>query len=104
MLTVKVVRKKQEALDIQSLELADANGKALPPFSAGSHIDVHLPSGIIRQYSLCNDSLERDRYLICVLKDANSRGGSLAVHERISEGDLITISEPRNHFSLVPAS
>lgn len=104
MLSVKVIRKMQQALDIQSLELADPDGKVLPPFSAGSHIDVHLPGGIVRQYSLCNDPLEQHRYLICVLRDAKSRGGSVAVHERIAEGDLITISEPRNNFAVVPAS
>jgi vanillate monooxygenase ferredoxin subunit len=51
MLTVKVVRKAQEAVDILSLELVDPNGQPLPPFSAGSHIDIHLPCGMVRQYS-----------------------------------------------------
>lgn len=102
-IAVKVVRKTQEAQDIASFELASADGQALPPFSAGSHIDVHIADGLVRQYSLCNDPAERHRYQIAVLRDPASRGGSQAVHERIREGDLIQVSAPRNHFELGPA-
>jgi vanillate monooxygenase ferredoxin subunit len=99
-IAVKVVRKAQEALDIASFELARANGGALPAFSAGSHIDVQLPGGLTRQYSLCNDSGEQHRYRIAVLRDAASRGGSAAMHDAVHEGDVIQISAPRNHFPL----
>jgi vanillate monooxygenase ferredoxin subunit len=99
-LAVKVLRKKQEAQDIASFELARADGGPLPAFSAGSHIDVELPGGLTRQYSLCNDSVEQHRYRIAVLRDAASRGGSVAMHEAVNEGDTIHISEPRNHFPL----
>src|SRR5439155_9757593 len=75
-------------------------GRPLPPFSAGSHIDVHLPNGLIRQYSLCNDPRESHRYLIGVLRDASSRGGSAAMHDSVDEGDLLRISTPKNHFPL----
>jgi len=102
-LTVKVLRKQQEALDIASFELQRADGSALPAFSAGSHIDVQLPNGMTRQYSLCNDAAENHRYRIAVLRDPNSRGGSNAMHELVNEGDTIAISEPRNHFALVHA-
>jgi vanillate monooxygenase ferredoxin subunit len=102
-LAVKVVRKIQEAMDIASFELAAVDGSPLPPFSAGSHIDVHVSDGLVRQYSLCNDPSETHRYLIGVLRDPNSRGGSVAMHEGIHEGDVILISEPKNHFPLVPA-
>jgi vanillate O-demethylase ferredoxin subunit len=97
---VIVTRKTCEAKDICSLELARPEGGALPSFSAGSHIDVHLPSGVVRQYSLCNPPEETHRYLIGVLKDPASRGGSLAVHEQVEEGSRLTISEPRNLFAL----
>lgn len=97
---VRVYRKKVEALNICTYELVSANGSALPAFSAGSHIDVNLPNGITRQYSLCNDSTEQHRYMIGVLKDATSRGGSKAMHEFVLEGDELTISAPRNHFAL----
>jgi len=100
---VKVVRKIREAEDIVSFELARFDGGALPPFSAGAHIDVHADDGVVRQYSLCNDPQETHRYLIGVLRDPTSRGGSIAMHERVNEGDVIRISEPKNHFPLVPA-
>ena len=99
-ITVRVARKSAEALDICSLELVSPDGAPLPAFSAGSHIDVHLPNGLTRQYSLCNDPAEGHRYLIGVLKDPTSRGGSLAVHESVHEGDMLSISAPKNHFAL----
>lgn len=100
MLTVKVARKAVEAQDICSFELVDPQGGALPPFSAGSHIDVRLPSGVVRQYSLANDPAESHRYLIGVLLDPATRGGSKSMHEQVKEGDLVEISAPKNHFSL----
>jgi Flavodoxin reductases (ferredoxin-NADPH reductases) family 1 len=75
----------------------------LPKFSAGSHIDVYIRPTLSRQYSLCNDPSEQHRYLIAVLREPNSRGGSIAMHDEIHEGDLVTISAPRNHFPLVEA-
>jgi vanillate O-demethylase ferredoxin subunit len=99
-LTVRVERKAREALDICTFELVAIDGHPLPAFSAGSHIDVLLPNGITRQYSLCNDPREGDRYLIGVLKDPATRGGSQAMHELVNEGDTLTISAPRNHFAL----
>lgn len=102
-ITVKVLRKKQEAQDIASFELVKPDGAALPGFSAGSHIDVQVPGGLTRQYSLCNDAAEQHRYRIAVLRDPASRGGSTAMHDRLHEGDTLLISEPRNHFPLVHA-
>lgn len=100
MLTVRVARKVLEAIDICSFELVSADDKALPAFSAGAHVDIHLPNGITRQYSLCNDPGETHRYLLGVLKDPASRGGSMALHELVNEGDLLRISMPKNHFPL----
>ncbi|MEJ8827156.1 PDR/VanB family oxidoreductase [Variovorax humicola] len=99
-MTVRVARKVQEALDICTFELIEPEGRALPVFSAGSHVEVHVPGGITRQYSLCNEPSEKHRYLIGVLKDAASRGGSKAMHELVNEGDLLQISAPKNHFAL----
>lgn len=99
-LSVRVARKANEALDIQSFELVDPQGAALPAFTAGAHIDVFLPNGLIRQYSLCNDPGETHRYLIGVLRDPASRGGSEAMHDQVNEGDLLQISAPKNHFPL----
>ncbi len=99
-LEVIVVRKIKEAEDIVSFELARADGAPLPPFSAGSHIDVQIPGGLTRQYSLCNDAIEQHRYRIAVLRDPASRGGSVGMHDAIKEGDAIRISTPKNHFPL----
>ena len=99
-LQVRVARKAVEAADICSFELVATDGRPLPAFSAGSHVDAQLPGGVTRQYSLCNDPAESHRYLIAVLRDPASRGGSAALHERVHEGDTLTISPPRNHFPL----
>jgi vanillate O-demethylase ferredoxin subunit len=99
-LSVRVVRKSVEATDICTFELVQSNDAALPAFSAGSHIDVQLPGGITRQYSLCNDPAESHRYLIGVLRDPKSRGGSLAMHDLVNQGDTLQISAPKNHFPL----
>jgi vanillate O-demethylase ferredoxin subunit len=99
-ISVTVARKQAEAEDICTFELVGQGGQPLPAFSAGSHIDVHFPDGLTRQYSLCNDAAETHRYLIGVLKDPASRGGSEAMHTRVHEGDTLTISAPKNHFPL----
>jgi len=99
-LNVRVLKKQSEAVGICSFELADVDGNALPPFSAGSHIDVRVAEGLTRQYSLCNDPQESHRYLIGVLNDASSRGGSRAMNEQIQVGDVLQISSPKNHFPL----
>jgi ferredoxin-NADP reductase len=92
---------KFEAQDILSLELRPLTGEVFPPFEAGSHIDLHLPHGIVRSYSLLNDSRERHRYVVAVLKDKSSRGGSRAVHEDLRIAMPLQISEPRNNFKLI---
>lgn len=103
LIPVKVLRKKHEARDIASFELVAASGSALPRFSAGAHIDVHIPGGFVRQYSLSNSPDEGTHYRIAVLREQNSRGGSLAMHDAVHEQDTLLISEPRNHFPLVKA-
>ncbi len=100
MISVRVAACRQEALDIIGIELVRDDGAPLPAFSAGSHIDLHLPGGLVRQYSLCNHPDEFHRYQIGVLKDPASRGGSAAVHA-LTEGARLQISEPRNLFPLV---
>jgi vanillate monooxygenase ferredoxin subunit len=101
MIDVIVTSKRHEADGICSFELAAADQSSLPAFSAGSHIDVHLPTGLVRQYSLCNHPEERHRYLLGVLLDPASRGGSQAMHEQVQEGSRLRISEPCNLFPLV---
>ena len=79
-LRVRVARKASEALDITTFELVCADShRVLPAFSAGPHIDVHLPTGLTRQYLLCNDLRENHRYLIGVLRGAGWRSGAIAM-------------------------
>lgn len=89
-----------EAQDVIGLELRDINGGELPAFTSGSHIDVFLPNGICRQYSLANNPAERHRYVIGVGLAAQSRGGSSYVHQQLKVGDQIEISAPRSLFGL----
>lgn len=91
---------RHEADDIISVELRPVGGGSFPAFEAGSHIDLHLPNGLIRSYSLFNDSGETHRYVVGVLKDKASRGGSRCVHEQLRVGMRLTISAPRNNFPL----
>jgi ferredoxin-NADP reductase len=92
-LKVRVESKRVEATDICSFELADPSGKALPPFTAGSHIDVEVRPGLVRPYSLCNDPAESHRYQIGVLRDPRTRGGSKAMHDELRAGDVISKTE-----------
>lgn len=99
-LMVRVAARRSEADGIVGFEFVDVHGRDLPPFEAGAHIDVYVPGGLVRQYSLCNAPGERHRYQIAVLRDAGSRGGSRSMHDAVSEGDAIRIGVPRNHFPL----
>jgi vanillate O-demethylase ferredoxin subunit len=101
-LSLLVRQIRYEASGIHSYELVDPQGEELPPFSAGAHIDIHLPNGMTRQYSLCNAPAERHRYVIAVLRDEKGRGGSKALHDALRVQDLATVSHPRNNFALVP--
>ncbi|NNJ16005.1 oxidoreductase [Pseudomonas putida CSV86] len=100
MLEVCVSRKTAEAEGVFSFELKAVNGAVLPAFTAGSHVDVHVAPGVIRQYSLCNSPQERGRYVIAVLNEPTSRGGSRGMHSDVVEGSRLTIGAPRNLFDL----
>lgn len=100
MLEVRVAARRIAADDIVELELVPTSDVPLPAFEAGAHVDVHLASGLVRQYSLHNRPGERHRYCIGVLKDPASRGGSEAVHRDLQVGTVLSISNPRNNFAL----
>lgn len=96
-----------ESAGILSFELRLPNGSDLPTFTAGAHVDVQLPGGLTRSYSLVNAQSERHRYVIAVNRDAASRGGSRFMHEALKVGAMLAVSVPRNNFPLVedaPAS
>jgi ferredoxin-NADP reductase len=93
-----------EADGIMSLVLADASGVSLPRWAAGAHVDLVLPSGLVRQYSLCGDPGDLSSYRIAVLREQNSRGGSREIFDTPLLGRRVIVHGPRNHFSLEPAS
>lgn len=97
---LRVKRISYEAESINSYELVPPQESDLAPFTAGSHIDLHLNYGMIRSYSLVNDQSERNRYVIAVNRDAAGRGGSSFVHDSFKAGDIVTVSMPRNNFAL----
>lgn len=102
-LQLRVTRKAPLAEDIAVLELARADGEPLPATEAGAHVELHLPGGLVRPYSLCHDPARPQRWRLAVLREPAGRGGSAAVHDALHEGDLVTASAPRNLFPLVPA-
>jgi vanillate O-demethylase ferredoxin subunit len=97
---VRVRHLDPAALDVRVLTLAFADSSPLPRFTPGAHIDVHLPFGIVRQYSLCGEVSDSSQYTIAVKLEESSRGGSRYVHDALCEGDLLRISAPRNNFPL----
>lgn len=101
--TTVVRRIRPVADDVLSFELADPDDWELPPFTAGAHIDVHLPNGAVRQYSLHGDPAEANRYRIAVKREAAGRGGSACLHRDVAEGSILPVSLPRNHFPLAAA-
>jgi len=100
-LLTAVVRKREvQGEGVVVLELADKEGQPLPEFDAGSHVELHLDNGLIRQYSLCGNPENRECYRLGILNDPNSRGGSKSIYESLQEGDELKISAPRNLFPL----
>lgn len=89
-----------EAPDILSLELVDPECAELPAFDAGAHVDLHLPSGLLRSYSIASSPSERSRYVLGVHRTPASRGGSSWIHESLRPGALVDVSDPLNNFAL----
>ena len=96
---VAVAGKRPVGEGIVSFEFEPIDGR-LPTFQPGAHIDVHLPNGLVRQYSLVNGPGDQSRYVIGVKLEPGSRGGSSCLHDLVREGDVLAISEPRNNFPL----
>ncbi|GAN78843.1 PDR/VanB family oxidoreductase [Acidocella aminolytica] len=94
----RLIAVRDEAVGVRSFTLSRMEG-ALPPFTAGAHVDVHLPNGLVRQYSLYSAPDAGGDYEIAVLREPESRGGSVAMHA-LAVGDTLVISPPRNQFPL----
>jgi ferredoxin-NADP reductase len=101
--TLRVVGKQVQADGVVTLELTAPSGGRLRDWTAGSHIDLVLPNGMTRQYSLCGDRWDPFTYRVGVLREVTGRGGSAFVHEELSVGDLVGVGGPRNNFPLVPS-
>jgi phthalate 4,5-dioxygenase reductase subunit len=96
----RVTRAERIAEDIHLFELRDPAGAELPEFSAGAHVSVRVPNGLIRKYSLCNDPAERDRYVIAVKREEGGRGGSESMIRDVAAGNEVPVSSPANNFEL----
>ncbi|GAB3200224.1 PDR/VanB family oxidoreductase [Nocardioides hungaricus] len=84
--------------------LRRSSAAALPPWEPGAHVDVVLPDGTVRQFSLCGEPDDLSSYRIAVRREPDGRGGSRWVHEELTVGDVLQIRPPRNHFALEEAS
>ena len=99
---VEVAEIRTESSGVLSLHLAHPAARPLPGWTPGSHIDVLLPNGLLRQYSLCSEPGSR-RWRLGVLREPAGRGGSAYVHDDLRPGARIKVREPRNNFGLRPA-
>ncbi|WP_460718150.1 PDR/VanB family oxidoreductase [Nocardia heshunensis] len=102
-LAAVVERLERPVADVLAVTLRAAEGGELPTWRPGAHVDVFLPSGRQRQYSLCGDPADRRRYRIAVRLIPEGEGGSREVHEALRVGDRVRIRGPRNAFTLVDA-
>ncbi|MBV6761607.1 PDR/VanB family oxidoreductase [Rhodococcus opacus] len=100
---LRVVAKEVVAEGVVTLTLRHPDGRRLPDWAPGAHIDLMLPNGLTRQYSLCGDRWDAHTYRVGVLREPAGRGGSAYVHDELAEGDLVGVGGPRNNFRLVPA-
>jgi ferredoxin-NADP reductase len=100
---VRVTARREVAAGVAGLTLARPDGGRLPDWTPGSHIDLILPDGAVRQFSLCGDRWNPHAYQVAVLREPAGRGGSHYVHERLAVGDVVGFGGPRNNFPLVPS-
>ena len=100
-MALRVRQIRLEAEDICSYELVDPKGERLPEFKAGAHIDVHLPGGVVRSYSLAGCPGDRTRYVVAVQREEHGRGGSKWFHDQLRVGERLQASVPKNDFGLV---
>ncbi|CCG03864.1 PDR/VanB family oxidoreductase [Blastococcus saxobsidens] len=100
---LRVTGKDVRADGVLTLDLAAPAGGRLRDWTPGAHIDLVLPNGLTRQYSLCGDRWDPTTYRVGVLREAAGRGGSAFVHDELAVGDLVGVGGPRNNFPLVPA-
>ena len=103
-ITLRVRRRAEIAVNALLLELESASGELLPEWPPGAHLDIRLPSGRTRQYSLCGAREDRSTYVVVVLREPHGRGGSEEIFRELGVGTEFISSTPRDHFRLVDAS
>jgi ferredoxin-NADP reductase len=101
--TLEVSAKEAVAEGVVALALVHPRGGRLPDWTPGSHIELVLPEGTIRHYSLCGNRWDPYTYRIAVLREPQGRGGSAFVHDTLRPRDRVGVGGPRNHFPLVPS-
>lgn len=101
--TVRVHQTTWLASDVVRVELRDPAAETLPTWEPGAHLSLHLPNGLVREYSLCGDPADRHSWTVAVLHEPSSRGGSSWVHERLTAGTLVEVDGPYNNFPLEDA-
>lgn len=101
-LHLRVREIRLEAEGVVSLRLDDPAGGELPEWDPGAHLEIVLPSGLVRQYSLCGELGDRSSYRVSVLREEQGRGGSLEIHDTALIGRVLEVRGPRNHFALRP--
>ena len=97
---LRVARKDEIAEGITLFELRDPEGAELPAFTAGAHVTLRTPNGLLRKYSLCSDPAQRDHYGFAVKREASGRGGSINLLDAVQIGDTLPVSVPANDFGL----
>lgn len=95
---VVVKNRHVEGGNIAVMEFESATSATLPKVEAGAHIDVHLPNGMVRQYSLCQNPNDEGKFRLGILRDPESRGGSVSAFDEIKDGMQIQVSEPKTYF------
>lgn len=101
--TLRVAAKEVASDGVVVLTLRHPDGARLPDWAPGAHVDLILPTGAVRQYSLCGDRFDAFRYRVGVLREPDGRGGSAYVHDVLAVGHTVGVGGPRNHFPLVPS-
>jgi reductive dehalogenase len=97
---VVLARREEMAADLARYEFVSTDGRDLPEFEAGAHVDVVVAPEYLRAYSLAGDPADRSRYVLGVLKEPRGRGGSALMHRAFRAGRRVFVSPPRNHFPL----
>ena len=107
--TIPLLRLRVQAIRLQAdgihaFELVDPDAALLPPATAGAHVDVHLPGGLMRSYSLAGDPADRTVWTLGVLREVNGQGGSKAMHQSVHVGELLMVGAPRNAFPMASSA